>query len=76
MNDPTDSTTANRGQEKELATPTTSSTPGDLEHEHQVYTTDFGFIPIPKHLRYDPERPFYFGTFLNVAFGFAATFSA
>ncbi|KAG6828660.1 hypothetical protein H0H92_007129 [Tricholoma furcatifolium] len=38
-------------------------------------STDFGFIPIPRRLRYDPERPFHFGLFLNVGFGFASTFS-
>ncbi|TFK22001.1 MFS superfamily [Coprinopsis marcescibilis] len=36
---------------------------------------DFGFLPIPKHLLYDPDRPFYFGIGLNVAFGFASTFT-
>ena len=39
------------------------------------YTKDFGFIPIPRHLRYDPSEPFHFGIALNVAFGFASTFS-
>ncbi|KAF8148205.1 MFS superfamily [Crassisporium funariophilum] len=37
-------------------------------------TTDFGFIPIPRHLRYDPATPFHFGIPLNIAFGFASTF--
>ena len=36
---------------------------------------DFGFIPVPRHLRYDPEKPFYFGLSLNIAFGLASTFS-
>ena len=39
------------------------------------YTKDFGLIPIPPHLRYDPSKPFRFGIVLNVAFGFASTFS-
>ena len=39
------------------------------------YTKDFGLIPIPRHLRYDPSKPFHFGIALNVAFGFASTFS-
>jgi len=39
------------------------------------YTKDFGLIPIPRHLRYDPSKPFHFGIPLNVAFGFASTFS-
>ncbi|TEB24228.1 MFS general substrate transporter [Coprinellus micaceus] len=37
-------------------------------------TLDFGFLPIPPHLRYHPDRPFRFGLGLNVAFGFASTF--
>ena len=36
---------------------------------------DFGFIPVPRHLRYDPTKPFHFGLLLNIAFGFASTFS-
>ena len=36
---------------------------------------DFGLIPVPRHLRYDPTKPFHFGLLLNIAFGFATTFS-
>ena len=36
---------------------------------------DFGFLPIPKRVRYDPERPFHFGLLMNVIFGVASTFS-
>ena len=36
---------------------------------------DLGFLPIPTRLRYDPDKPFHFGTFMNIAFGFASTFS-
>lgn len=39
-----------------------------------VPSTDFGIIPIPKRLRYDPDKPFHFGLLLNVSFGFASTF--
>lgn len=39
------------------------------------HTRDFGIIPIPKHLRYHPDKPFHFGLGLNIAFGFASTFS-
>jgi hypothetical protein len=39
------------------------------------FTKDFGFIPIPRRLRYNPEEPFHFGIFLNISFGFASTFS-
>jgi len=38
-------------------------------------TKDFGLIPIPKRLQYNPIKPFHFGIFLNVSFGFASTFS-
>lgn len=36
---------------------------------------DLGFLPVPTRLRYDPDKPFHFGTFMKVAFGFASTFS-
>ena len=36
---------------------------------------DFGLVSVPRHLRYDPSKPFRFGLLLNVAFGFASTFS-
>ncbi|EIW81521.1 MFS general substrate transporter [Coniophora puteana RWD-64-598 SS2] len=35
--------------------------------------TDMWIVPIPKRLQYDPEKPFYFGLFLNVFFGVAST---
>ncbi|KZV62441.1 MFS general substrate transporter [Peniophora sp. CONT] len=37
-------------------------------------THDFGFLPIPKRLRYDPERPVEFGLVLNMIFGASSTF--
>jgi hypothetical protein len=39
------------------------------------YRKDFGFIPIPHRLRYNPEKPFHFGIVLNIAFGLVSTFS-
>jgi hypothetical protein len=36
---------------------------------------DFGLIPVPRHLRYDPTKPVHFGLLLNFGFGFASTFS-
>ncbi|KZT44476.1 MFS general substrate transporter [Sistotremastrum suecicum HHB10207 ss-3] len=36
-------------------------------------TKDFGFLPIPARLRYNPEKPAHFGLLLNVVFGFAST---
>ncbi|PFH53291.1 hypothetical protein AMATHDRAFT_137836 [Amanita thiersii Skay4041] len=38
------------------------------------YNKDFGILPIPKRLRYYPERHFHFGLSLNISFGFASTF--
>ncbi|OJT11966.1 hypothetical protein TRAPUB_11488 [Trametes pubescens] len=39
-------------------------------------TKDFGFLPIPKSLQYDPQHPAHFGLAMNVTFGLASTFSA
>ena len=36
-------------------------------------TRDFGFVPIPRARRYDPNKPFRFTLTLNIIFGFAAT---
>ena len=36
---------------------------------------DFGLLPVPRRLRYDPTKPFHFGLLLNIAFGLACTFS-
>ena len=36
---------------------------------------DFGFLPIPSQLQYDPEHPAHFGLAMNVTFGIASTFS-
>ena len=36
---------------------------------------DFGFLPIPKNLQYNPARPFRFSTVLYITFGFGSTFS-
>ncbi|KAJ8081194.1 hypothetical protein PM082_018037 [Marasmius tenuissimus] len=41
----------------------------------EQHTTDFGLIPIPRRLRYDPQKPFHFGIMLQLAFGFASTFT-
>jgi hypothetical protein len=47
----------------------------DNEQEIESFDKDFGFLPIPKRLRYQPGQPFHFGLFLNVFFGVASTFS-
>ncbi|KIJ14980.1 Drug:H+ antiporter-1 family protein [Paxillus involutus ATCC 200175] len=46
-----------------------------VEDERLVPSTDFGFLPVPKRLRYDPNKPFHFGLLLNASFGFASTFT-
>ncbi|KAJ3885068.1 major facilitator superfamily domain-containing protein [Lentinula edodes] len=52
------------------------ATPPDSDKLANWYTPkDFGLIPIPKRLRYDPDKPFHFGMFLNVLFGVTSTFS-
>lgn len=38
-------------------------------------TKDFGLMPIPKRLQYNPVKPFRFDLLLNASFGFASTFS-
>lgn len=49
-----------------------TDTPIPVQFEH---TKDFGFLPIPRRLRYDPVKPPHFGLGLNIGFGFASTFS-
>ncbi|KAG9126690.1 hypothetical protein FRC07_002383 [Ceratobasidium sp. 392] len=36
---------------------------------------DFGFLPIPARLQYDPDNPSHFGLALNIFFGAACTLS-
>ncbi|KAF9047971.1 major facilitator superfamily domain-containing protein [Rhodocollybia butyracea] len=36
---------------------------------------EFGFLPVPSWLRYNPEKPFHFGLGMNIAFGLGATFT-
>ncbi|KAF5340581.1 hypothetical protein D9611_007320 [Ephemerocybe angulata] len=61
---------------------TISETAVDSETDHtrdqidSCAPKDFGFIPIPRHLRHDPEKPHHFGWTLNIAFGFATMFTA
>ena len=62
--------------------PTTSQGEVDKEQSQSnnadfeiLLPKDFGFIPVPRRLRYDPTKPFYFGLMLNIAFGLASTFS-
>ncbi|KZP09100.1 MFS superfamily [Athelia psychrophila] len=46
----------------------------DRYFEQSPVFEDFGLIPVPKRLRYNPEKPFHFGTLMNISFGFASTF--
>ncbi|KAF7357363.1 putative transporter YgaY [Mycena sanguinolenta] len=57
--------------------PGPSADSGPVAHEKTMtlMTHDFGFLPIPRRLRYDPQKPFHFGLLLNVLFGFASTFT-
>ena len=36
--------------------------------------TDFGFLPIPRRLRHDPDNPTSFGLGMNVIFAIASAF--
>lgn len=47
----------------------------DIQGAQHRRNRDFGIIPIPRHLRYNPVKPFHFGMVLNIAFGFISTFS-
>ncbi|KAI0262422.1 major facilitator superfamily domain-containing protein [Gloeopeniophorella convolvens] len=47
---------------------------GDVPATHPRRAVDFGFLPIPERLRYDPENPANFGLLLNVVFGLSSTF--
>jgi hypothetical protein len=38
-----------------------------------TFLKDFRCLPIPKRLRYNPDKPFYFGMLLNVSFGIGST---
>ncbi|OBZ71091.1 putative uncharacterized transporter YgaY [Grifola frondosa] len=50
--------------------------PASEQAEDKVshHNKDLGFLPVPKHLRYDPEHPAHFGLLMNVTFGIASTF--
>jgi hypothetical protein len=72
-----------------VLTPDTVRTPGptnmengSMKFSHTVTPvtksqrpTNFGIVPLPKRLVYDPERPAHFGLLLNVVFGLSSTFS-
>ncbi|KAH8831355.1 MFS superfamily [Flagelloscypha sp. PMI_526] len=66
----TETTTVTNGSPQSSASPQVEEVTAKLQ-----YTRDFGILPIPKRLRYDPDKPFHFSKVLNVSFGFAATFT-
>lgn len=49
--------------------------PGKAKEQVTSLDKEFGFLPIPQRLRYQPDQPFYFGLFLNIFFGIISTFS-
>jgi hypothetical protein len=49
--------------------------PEDDGSAPQAYRKDLGFLVVPKHARYDPNKPFHFGLLMNIAFGLGATLS-
>ncbi|KAM5541230.1 hypothetical protein V8D89_005159 [Ganoderma adspersum] len=77
---------AHQESRRESVAPSTTETLPALpaQEEKEAETTvndgeeqewkDFGFLPIPKRVRYDPERPAHFGLMMNVIFGVASTF--
>ncbi|KAF8553664.1 hypothetical protein OG21DRAFT_1522967 [Imleria badia] len=52
----------------ETAICATSPAPPASKGDSALSSTDFGIIPIPKRLRYDPDKPFHFSLLLNVTF--------
>ncbi|KAG2341591.1 MFS general substrate transporter [Suillus weaverae] len=53
----------------------TQPTPSSLvpAQTNLTYSKDFRCLPIPRRLRYDPDKPFHFGMLLNVSFGICST---
>ena len=62
-----------------IADPATSDKPVKQSQSKNVdfkilLPKDFGLLPVPRRLQYDPAKPFHFGLLLNIAFGLASTF--
>jgi hypothetical protein len=62
-------------QKMEESSPTPAPTEVQSLPDAPTIDRDFGFLPIPRSRRYDPEQPFKFTLLLNVIFGFASTCS-
>ncbi|KIJ61088.1 hypothetical protein HYDPIDRAFT_116342 [Hydnomerulius pinastri MD-312] len=65
--------TARTATSAESSTMGTSPDCPEAQPIHPTYRYDFGFLPIPKRLRYDQDKPFHFGMLLNVSFGISST---
>ncbi|KAF7364394.1 MFS superfamily [Mycena sanguinolenta] len=50
--------------------------PASSSSSDALFTNEFIFFPIPKHLRYYPQKSFHFGLFMNVSMGFVSTVTA
>ncbi|KAI0752822.1 major facilitator superfamily domain-containing protein [Daedaleopsis nitida] len=46
----------------------------DNMESEEIPATDLGFLPIPRHLRHDPDEQPQFGMAMNVVFALASTF--
>lgn len=57
----------------EMDTPAEQELEAPIVTEFQVSTTNLFFLPVPKRLRYHPDRPFHFGLALNFLFAAAST---
>ena len=69
---------SSRPQSASLSTADTLEAPPtqvETKDGSETSTKDFGFVPIPKRLQYDPDHPAHFGILMNVIFGLASTFS-
>ncbi|EMD39901.1 hypothetical protein CERSUDRAFT_150654 [Gelatoporia subvermispora B] len=57
-----------------MTNPDSGAGPEDAGEKDEIFTMDFGFLPIPKRVQYDPAHPVHFGLVMNATFGFASTF--
>lgn len=65
-----------------MSTTETLPTSAVMVHEHiddnlepeESPATDLGFLPIPRHLRHDPDKLPKFGMAMNIVFALASTF--
>ncbi|RPD56725.1 MFS general substrate transporter [Lentinus tigrinus ALCF2SS1-7] len=65
---------SSRPQSTAVSTTDTLPAPMAATEKEEVSLKDFGFLPIPSRVRYDPDHPAHFGLLMNVTFGIASTF--